>query len=121
MTNRADTVLLGTTRKTVNIKQDLAERHLKNACVEYYIETSGVQSDIVEQYIFPMYEKYKSTYADIMLLCERTNDQHRNLKWRIGILYIGGFCSWDSIPDDLEFHHGSYKLYTAVHYPKSTM
>lgn len=119
MANRAGTVLLSATRKTVNIKQDLAERHLKNACVEYYIEISGALSVMIDQYIRPMYEKYRDTDADIMPLFDRTDDQ--NLKWRIGILYIGSGSSWESIPDDLEFHHGSYKLYTVVHYPKSAM
>lgn len=119
MTNRADTVLLGTTRKTINIKQDLAERHLKNACMEYYIEITGPSTYAINRYILPMYRKYNNTNADIMLVCERTNDQHQNLKWRIGILYIGGFDSWEYIPYDLEFHHGSYKLYTVVHYPKA--
>lgn len=117
MANRADTVLLGTTRKTVNIKQDLAERHLKNACVEYYIEIAGPSTDIINRYIAPMYRKYRDTNADIMLVCD--DGRGRTTKDHIGILYIGGGSSWESIPDDLEFRHGSYKLYTVVHYPKA--
>lgn len=121
---RNGSVLLGTTRKTMNIKQDLAERHLKNGVVEYYMEVEGdseVFEPLLRKFIRPMYMGYSMTNADIMLVLEPVDHLLTNgKKFHIGILFIGGNGSWEAIPDDLEFHHGSYNLYTVVHYPEGT-
>lgn len=122
MKTKNSSMLLDTTRKTVNIKQDLAERHLKNGVVEYYIGVKNEKKAIekaLTQFIAPLVQAYSDSMADIMFVCELINvGQKQSQLMHIGILFIGGGGSWEAIPDSLEFRHGSYKLYTVVHYPE---
>lgn len=106
-------MLLEKTKRTVNLKSDMAQRRLKHGNLIYYLETQCSEDkvkELVQRYLAPLHEKLKQNEdyqgCNILLFAEPL--AAGSIQQQVGIMFSG--CDWDALPDDLEFRHGSYNL-----------